>query len=111
MNQLYIYIYLRQEIDGPLAEQLEFVPCGQILQDEEKEELSPSQIRDHISHSQGQGDLPDYTCIERLLEGQKGRGCHTIAGDVNLPIDVFARIHLGQEMRVHTWEDPEISQI
>ena len=23
---------MRQEIDGPQAEQLEFVPCGQILQ-------------------------------------------------------------------------------
>ena len=30
-------LLLRQEIDGPQAEQLEFVPCGQILQDEEKE--------------------------------------------------------------------------
>ena len=26
---------LRQEIDGPQAEQLELVPCGQILQDED----------------------------------------------------------------------------
>ena len=39
---------MKQEIDGPQAEQLEFVPCGQILQDEEEEELSPAQIRDHI---------------------------------------------------------------
>ena len=39
---------LRQEIDGPQAEQLGFVPCGQILQVEEEEELSPAQIRDHI---------------------------------------------------------------
>ena len=39
---------MRQEIDGPQAEQLEFVTCGQILQDEEEEELSPAQIRDHI---------------------------------------------------------------
>ena len=38
----------RQEIDGPQAEQLEFVSYGQILQDEEKEALSPSQIRDHV---------------------------------------------------------------
>ena len=39
---------LRQEINAPQAEQLEFVPYGQILQEEEEEELSPAQIRDHI---------------------------------------------------------------
>ena len=39
---------LRREIDGPQAEQLEFVPWGQKLQDEEKEELNSAQIRDHI---------------------------------------------------------------
>ena len=36
---------LRQETDGPQAEQLESVPCGQILQDEDesrsRKELSP----------------------------------------------------------------------
>ena len=30
------------KIDGPQAEQLESVPCGQILQDEEAAELSPA---------------------------------------------------------------------
>ena len=44
------YVFLpvldpRQEIDGSQAEQLEFFPCGQMLQDEE-EKLSPAQIRD-----------------------------------------------------------------
>ena len=70
-------------------------PYGQILQDEEEEGLSPAQGWAHISHSQGQGDLPDYTCTERLLEGQKGRGRHPIVGDVKLPIGLFAGIHLG----------------
>ena len=63
-----------------------------------REELSPAQIRDkrpHFPHSQSQGDLPDYTCAERLLSGQKGRGRHPIVGDVNLPIGLFIRIHLG----------------
>ena len=63
-----------------------------------REEMSPDQIRDkrpHIPHSRSQGDLPDYTCTERLLEGQKGRRCHLIAGDVNLLLGLFARIHLG----------------
>ena len=43
-------LLLRQEIDGLQAEQLEFVPCGQILQDRDnsraREELSPAQIKD-----------------------------------------------------------------
>ena len=39
---------MRQEADGPQAAQLESVPCGQMLQDEEGEELSPAQIRDYI---------------------------------------------------------------
>ena len=41
---------LRHEIDGPQAEQLEPVPCGQILQDKDngrsKEELSPAWMKD-----------------------------------------------------------------
>ena len=40
-------VALRQETDGPQAEQLESVPSGQILQDEEEEELNPAQIRNH----------------------------------------------------------------
>ena len=42
------YAILRQEIDEPQNEQLEFISCGQILQDEEEKKLSPAQIRDHI---------------------------------------------------------------
>ena len=38
-------------------------------------------------------------------EAEPGRG------DVNLPIVLFTRIHLGLEMHVHTGEDPEINQI
>ena len=40
---------VRQEIDGPQAEQLESVPCGQILQDKDcgrsKEGLSPAPVK------------------------------------------------------------------
>ena len=43
------------------------------------------EINDHIYHSWGQGDLPNCTCTERLLRGQKGRGCYPIIGAVNLP--------------------------
>jgi len=42
---------VRQEIDGSQAEKLEFVPYGQILQDEEERGLSPNQMKDHTSHS------------------------------------------------------------
>lgn len=31
-------------------------------------------------------------------------------GDVNLPVGLFAGIHLGLEMHVHAGEDPEINQ-
>ena len=41
-------VQVRQEINGPQTEQLDIVPCEQVLQDEEKEELSSAQIRDHI---------------------------------------------------------------
>ena len=39
-----------QKIDGTQAEQQKFVPCGQILQDEEEEKPSPAWIkdRDHV---------------------------------------------------------------
>ena len=70
----------------------------QILQDEEEEKLSPAQIRDkrpHILHFRRQGDLPHYTCAERLLEGQKGRRRHPIVDDVNSSIGLFARTHHG----------------
>ena len=49
---------LRQETEEPHTEQLESVPCGQTLQDEDnsrrEEKLSPVRIKDkrpHIPHS------------------------------------------------------------
>ena len=44
---------MRQELDGPQAEQLEFVPCGQILQDEDSSrriigEVRPWMVRIHV---------------------------------------------------------------
>ena len=38
LHKLLSALQLRQEIDGPQAEQLEFVPCGQILQNSRREE-------------------------------------------------------------------------
>lgn len=35
-------------IKGPQTEQWDIVPCGQVLQDEKKKEVSSAQIRDHI---------------------------------------------------------------
>ena len=85
----------RQEIDGPQAEQLDFVPCGQIFQNtksERRAELCQDKRfkKSHIPHSQGQGDLPNYTCAERLLRGQR----RVMLRDA-LPIGLFSRIHLG----------------
>ena len=40
-----------------------------------REEQSSAQKRDkrpHTPHSRSQGGLPDYTCVEMLLGGQKG---------------------------------------
>ena len=36
-------MYMRQELNGLGAVQLDFVPCGQVSQDKEEEELSPAQ--------------------------------------------------------------------
>ena len=98
-----IYIVYRYEADGPQVEL--FLPCGQKLHNSRNSikatlwrRLGPAQIRDkrsHIPHSLSQGDLANHTCTERLLEGQKWRGCHPIVSDVNLPIGLSPRIHLG----------------
>ena len=62
-----------------------------------REELSPAQIKDErprIHHSVGRF-LPDYTRSESFLKGPKGRARHPLVSDVNQPIGLFARIHLG----------------
>ena len=46
MERLWCLMTVRQEIDVPQPEQLEFVPCGQLLQDEEEE---PCPDKRHIS--------------------------------------------------------------
>ena len=74
---IYSYIQfkvLRQETDGPRAEQ--FLPWGQKLHKSRMmEEAGPCpDKRPHIPHCQSQGDLPDYTCTERLPGGQKRGG-------------------------------------
>ena len=54
---------LRQEIDGPQGERVEFVPCELKFHNSKKKEmLSPVQIRHkrpHASHSESQDDLLD----------------------------------------------------
>ena len=68
-------LVVKQEMDGPQAEQPEFVPCGQIHPNSRSERgtepCTDKRQRPRISHSRGQGDLPDYACTERLLGGQK----------------------------------------
>ena len=81
---------LRQETDGPPAELPEFVSCGQTLPRRgAREELSPAahtgDKRPRAPHSRSPDSLPDYTRAERLLGGQKGRGCHLVVSQVNYP--------------------------
>lgn len=61
-----------------------------------REERSPVQIkhRDYIFLILEIKDLPNYICMERLLQDQKG-------SNVNLPTSIFARIHLGYKMHAH----------
>ena len=75
MERLWCLMTVRREIDVPQPEQLEFVPCGQLLLDEEEELGEPCpDKRPHFSHSQGHGDLPNCICAERLLGDQNGGG-------------------------------------
>lgn len=63
----------------------------------------------HIPRSQSQGDLSDSTHTERFLGSQNGRGRHPMVGDVNLPIGLLTRIHLGWEILMHVgrpWDIP-----
>ena len=60
-----------------------------------------------VSHSRGQGDFPNCTCIEKLFGGFPKR---KKGSEVNLPIGPLARIHFGSEMHMHTWEDPKTKQ-
>ena len=99
---------LRQEAEGPQAEQPEFVSRGGA-----REELSPAaQVGDkrpHVPHSRSPGDLPDYTRAERLLGGQTGRGCHLVVSEVNYP-EASSLDSILAKRCVHTREDPEINQ-
>ena len=87
---------MRQEIDGSQAEQLEFVPCGGTGA---REKLSPAQIRDKRDHTflilKVKGTFPTTLAQKGSLEVKREGGCHPIVGDVNLPIGLFSRIHLG----------------
>ena len=93
-----LVLELGQEIDGPQAEQLESGPCGQIIQDEVEEKLSPAQIRDkettYSSFSKSGRPSQLHMCREAPWRSKR-EGCHPIVSDVNLPIGLFAGIHLG----------------
>ena len=57
-------------------------------------------VSPHISHL----EVKETFLTRKLLGGQKG-------SDAKLPVDLFSGTYLGGEMRMHTWEDPEIYQI
>jgi len=100
---------LRQEMDGPQAEQLEPVPCGQILWDKDnsrrEKTLSPAQIRDNKTRYSSllRAKRPSRLHRHRKApQKSEGREHHPTVSDVNLPIILFAGILLDQEM--HTCE-------
>lgn len=83
---------MRQEIDGSLAEQLESVHCGQILQDKDygrrKEELSPTWIKDKEAgyFSFLRSKKPPELHMHRKVPGdQRREGHQTILLLVNFP--------------------------
>ena len=53
------------------------------------------------------GDLLDHTSAESFLGGQRG----VMLIKARLLRCLFGKIHLGQEMLIHIWEEPEIYQI
>ena len=85
-------LLLRQEINGPQAEQLESVPSGQILQDKDdgrsKEELHPAWVKDKETtyfSFLGQGDLWNYTRAESFLRGRRRNGPQSAVHPTSFP--------------------------
>ena len=95
--QLMWYILHQNKAVDRWTEQLEFVSCGQMLQDEDnsrrEENLSPAQIRvkETIYFSFLRSRRPS-----QLHMCRKRRGLHSIGGDVNLPIGLFTRNYLAE---------------
>ena len=63
--------------------------------------LGLAQIRNHIFFIL---EVQETFPTRKLLGGQKG-------SDAKLSKSLFAGIHLGSEMYLHTWKDPEMYQI
>lgn len=86
------------------GEQPEFAPCGQRPQARGRAGPCPGKDkRPHIPHSGSQGDLPEYTCTEGLLEDQGG----SIASLV-MPtyLEASSLEFILAKRCSHTWEDP-----
>lgn len=84
---------LRQDRDGLQAEQLESVPCGQILQDKDnsrgKEKWSPARIKDKevtdFSFLRLRRPSPDSFKLGMCRKDPQRRGCHMIIYSVSFP--------------------------
>ena len=90
------------------VKQWESHPCEWKLQEKSRTIKARSLVPGHttyLSFSKS-GDLPDRTHADRFLGGQMG----VTSMDV-LPRVFFVKIHLGQEMPMHTVKDLEIYQI
>ena len=96
---------LRQEIDGPQADEVELVSCGQTLQDEDnsrREKLGHAQ-RETSYSSFRRSRTPSQLRMHRKALQRSKLGYHPLIDDVNIPIGLFTRIHFGEEMWcVHT---------
>ena len=103
---------LRQEIDGPQADEVELVSCGQTLQDEDnsrREKLGHAQ-RETSYSSFRRSRTPSQLRMHRKALQRSKLGYHPLIDDVNIPIGLFTRIHFGEEMWcVHThWDKPNM---
>ena len=99
-----LLVKLRQKVGGPQAGQPQFVNRYSKIAGA-REELSPAQLRGespHSPHSWRQGDLPDYTCAESLLDGQEGRERHLVVSDGSLLPGLSAGVRLGWDVCAHT---------
>ena len=66
------FVLLRKKTDGSLAEQLESVPCGRILQDKDySRSKDPARIkdRDHIFLMLEVKETSQTTHIQKVLQG------------------------------------------
>ena len=113
-------LLLRQEVDGPPQGKAprDSIQCTEMRITHMVNPLTKTRIagqlrqavlalpRPHTAHSRSQETSLTTHAQKASLEA-KGELCRKFFDTPSL----CGRIHLGEEMRVHKWEDPEIHQI